>query len=84
MAQPAPPNPPSRTRRQRLPKGVFHVDFILNHRTVESGETEYFVKWLGYGDKENSWVKLDDFEDPAAIIQEYFVQREKSAPTKQK
>ena len=34
----------------------FEVERILGHRVVR-GTWEYLVKWKGYGDYENSWVR---------------------------
>lgn len=35
---------------------VFKVERILQRRRKKDGSTEYYVKWLGYPEKFNSWV----------------------------
>jgi hypothetical protein len=40
---------------QKVVKEVFRIEKVLKTR-VRSGRTEYYVKWLGYFDKFNSWV----------------------------
>ena len=40
---------------QKVAKEVFRIEKVLKTR-VRSGRTEYYVKWLGYSDKFNSWV----------------------------
>lgn len=39
---------------------IFLVEKTLKKRKVK-GKTEYFVKWLGLSEKENSWVSEDNF-----------------------
>lgn len=46
------------------------VEYIRDHRGGP-GKREYLVKWKGYGERENSWQKADDFSDPT-IIQKYW------------
>jgi len=40
---------------QKVIKDVFRIEKVLKTRKRDS-KTEYFVKWLGYSDKFNSWV----------------------------
>jgi hypothetical protein len=40
---------------QRVVKEVFRIEKVLRTRQL-AGKTEYYVKWLGYPDKFNSWV----------------------------
>lgn len=39
---------------------IFHVEKVLKTRTNKKGEREEFVKWVGYPDKFNSWIKVSD------------------------
>ena len=32
----------------------FQIDKVLNKR-IHRGKVQYFVKWLGYGDEDNTW-----------------------------
>ena len=41
------------------PSGVYKVDKIIKKRTVK-GKLQYLVKWKGYSDAANSWVKHRD------------------------
>ena len=47
----------------------FVVEKIINHKgtAARPSSMHLFVKWLGYDDKENSWIKWDDNQDLAAI-----------------
>ena len=48
----------------------FEVEDIRDHRG-SPGNREYLVKWLSYGERENTWQKASDFTDPT-IIQKYW------------
>ena len=41
----------------------YEVEKILQHKKVGNG-FKYLVKWLGYSDKECSWVNEEDFVSP--------------------
>ena len=45
---------------------VYVVDQILNHRKV-GGETEYEIKWKGYGYNETTWEPEDNIHDKNLI-----------------
>jgi hypothetical protein len=47
----------------------FVVEKIINHKgtAARPGSMHLFVKWLGYDDTENSWIKWEDNQDLAAI-----------------
>ena len=47
----------------------YEVEKILSHRN-RRGRAEYLVKWLGYPDTENSWVKASELSAPD-LLQEY-------------
>jgi transposase InsO family protein len=40
---------------QKVTKEVFRIEKVLRTRK-RAGKTEYYVKWLGYSDKFNSWT----------------------------
>ena len=40
---------------------LYEVLEILNHRDI-NGEREFFVKWNGFNDSENSWVSLSNMK----------------------
>ena len=63
---------------QHLPKPLaphelapdhFVVEKILNHKgtAARPGSMELYVKWLGYADTENSWIKWKENQDLAAL-----------------
>jgi transposase InsO family protein len=39
---------------------VFKVEKVLKKRKLKSGEEEFFVKWQGYNENHNSWIKATD------------------------
>ncbi|GAA5817666.1 hypothetical protein MFLAVUS_011217 [Mucor flavus] len=45
---------------------VYEVKEIRDHRGPVS-DREYLVCWVGYGERENSWLKSDAFTDPETI-----------------
>jgi hypothetical protein len=49
----------------------YDVENILDHKKSKDGVVSYLVKWEGYGDKHNSWVKSSNFDD-LDIIKEYW------------
>jgi len=59
-----------------LPEGVFEVERILKVRMVGKGRREFFVKWVGYDDSENSWIELSNFGSGQWMVQEWDAQQE--------
>lgn len=47
---------------QKVPNenDVFVVEKVLKTRTNKKGERHQFVKWMGYPDKFNSWISIND------------------------
>lgn len=39
---------------------VFKVEKVIKKRTLRNGEEELFVKWQGYDNQHNSWIKATD------------------------
>jgi Chromo (CHRromatin Organisation MOdifier) domain len=37
-----------------LPDGIYYAEKILRKR-IRNGKPEFYVKWLGYGDEDNTW-----------------------------
>ena len=46
---------------------------LIDKRLDSDGQLEYFVKWKGYGEEDNTWEPIENFETDAmkAMIVEY-------------
>lgn len=51
----------------------FVIEKVLDKRLDSDGQVEYFLKWKGYGDEDNTWEPLENFESDRmkAMIVEY-------------
>lgn len=45
---------------QPISGDVFKIEKVIKKRKLKTGEEELFVKWQGYNDTHNSWVKASD------------------------
>ncbi len=62
----------------------YEVERILDHEMMPDGsQHRFYVKWKGWPDSDNSWVKHSDFDD-LAIIKKYWKQREEKEKKIQK
>ena len=48
---------------QPIKKNLYLVEKVLRKRKVAGGEQELFVKWKGWPNKFNSWIKDTDIQD---------------------
>ena len=46
---------------------------LIDKRLDSDGQLEYFVKWKGYGEEDNTWEPIGNFETEAmqAMVLEY-------------
>nr|CAG4711665.1 unnamed protein product [Naegleria fowleri] len=42
---------------------IFFIEYIIRKKILEKSEPIYFVKWLGYAEDSNSWVRESDILD---------------------
>lgn len=50
---------------------MYNVDDILADKKDPNGVKMYLVKWRGYPDSQNSWVKSEDLKNCKLILEEY-------------
>ena len=48
----------------------FEVETIIDKRTLEDGRVQYYLKWKGYSDTDNTWENEDDI-DCDKLIREF-------------
>lgn len=46
----------------------FEIESILGHRKFR-GKLQYYVKWKGYPDEDNSWVRAEDLLAPELLLE---------------
>ncbi|KAI8091680.1 hypothetical protein BDF21DRAFT_332766 [Thamnidium elegans] len=51
-------------------EGIYEIEYIVTHKIIDKQYT-FLVKWKNYDNKENSWVKENDFIE-RDIIRDYF------------
>ena len=72
LLEPAPKNAPIQTEWNIEEEKEYDVEKILDSRKI-NGKDHYLVKWLGYGNKENSWEPTENFSPEAFWkIEEYW------------
>ena len=66
--------PKKRKRNQQNNNNVFQVEKIVDHMVDNNNKLIFYVKWLGYSNDENSWVKQSDF-NTKDIINNYMKEK---------
>ena len=57
-------------------KEEYIVEKIVDHRTNKKGKLEYFLKWKGFPDDQNTWEPANHLNAPA-MIKEYEDERKR-------
>lgn len=55
-------------------ENIYEIEKILDHK-IENKNYLFYVKWVGYTEKDNSWIKENDFNQKE-IIFEYFEKKQ--------
>jgi len=57
---------------QDVEEDSYEVERIIEHRHTSKG-IQYKVKWIGYDNRHNKWLSMDEFNDDGNMIQEYML-----------
>ena len=49
----------------------FEVETILMWRTTKAGESQYLVRWKGWGPAHDQWCSEDDLEGAQLLLKEF-------------
>jgi len=60
----------SRKKIWKIKEEHYEIQQILDDRNVD-GKSEFLVRWKGYGEEDDSWVKHEDFDD-VNVIKKYW------------
>lgn len=60
--------------RSKSGDNIYEVEKIVDHMVDNNGKYLFYVKWLGYSDEDNTWVKHSEF-NTKNIINEYMKDR---------
>ena len=71
-----------KSKAGKLPAGYYHVECIVRHRGTPPN-VEYEVKWEGYDDKHNEWLKAKDITPDLMKAYKETLQRKHSPSTQQ-
>jgi len=56
-------NPPEEKTPDQKKGKKFVIDYLIDSRKNKSGEQEYYVKWKGFGNDENTWASESNLEE---------------------
>ncbi|KAJ8694513.1 hypothetical protein PTI98_007177 [Pleurotus ostreatus] len=59
----------------------FEVEAILKFKNDDDGKPIYFVKWKGYTDRHNSWVREEDAGNTQDLIKAFWKKKNATSPS---
>lgn len=76
-----PTNSSSTVEEEEEGEEEYVVEKIINHRYTKKGKLEYFLKWKGFSDVDNTWEPAENLNCPD-LVEAYELEKAKKEKEK--